>query len=111
MKACHRCNTVWEEPGRPGFNNTCSKCGMSLHSCMNCMHHVAKGSVRCLIEEAEPVQDPAAGNRCRHFEFASGASVPAPADEMAREAILGGTEAGSDPAAARRRWAELFGGE
>ena len=111
MKACHRCRTAWEEPGQPGFNNTCSKCGISLHSCMNCMHHVSRGSVRCLVEAAAPVQDPAAGNRCSHFEFASPASTAEAAGGFAGEAIFGGAKNGGDPAAARKRWTELFGGE
>ena len=111
MKACHRCKTVWEEPGQPGFNNTCSKCGISLHSCMNCVHHVATGSVRCLVEGAAAVQDPAGGNRCSHFEFASPASEAEASGEMAGEAIFGGTRGDGDPAAARKRWAELFGGD
>ena len=80
---------------------------MSLHSCMNCAHFIAKGSVRCLMEQAPDVQDPGAGNRCAHFEFAS---VNEGAPAASREAVLGASESGGDdPAAARRRWAKLFG--
>ena len=78
---------------------------------MNCVHHVATGSVRCLVEGAAAVQDPAGGNRCSHFEFASPASEAEASGEMAGEAIFGGTRGDGDPAAARKRWAELFGGD
>lgn len=111
MKACHRCKTVWAEPGQPGFNNTCSKCGISLHACMNCMHHVSTGSVRCLVEGAALVQDPGAGNRCSHFDFAPLAAAAEAAGEMAAEATFGRAVKGGDPVAARKRWAELFGGD
>lgn len=69
MKICHRCHAAWGEPGQPGFNNTCSRCGIPLHSCGNCVHFVRSGQIRCTIPEAERVLDWQSGNRCRHFEF------------------------------------------
>ena len=108
MKACHRCKAVWEEPGQPGFNNTCGRCGMSLHSCMNCTHHVSKGSVRCLVEEAALVQDPSSGNRCNHFEFTNNSpAAPTPTSPFEIEAAA--HEGAGDPASARKKWAQLFG--
>jgi hypothetical protein len=69
MKVCHRCHGPWREPGLPGFNNTCSQCGIPLHSCGNCVHFVRAGQIRCTIPEAVRVLDWQAGNRCSHFEF------------------------------------------
>ena len=69
MKVCHRCNSQWREPGLPGFNNTCSGCGIPLHSCGNCVHYIRAGQVRCTVPEAERVLDWQSGNRCKHFEF------------------------------------------
>jgi len=110
MKACHRCQKPWDEPGQPGFNNTCSGCGMSLHSCQNCLHHVTSGSVRCLVETAPPVQDPSAGNRCQHFEFSAQMAAE---QQMATQEFTPSRTADpvADPASARRRWDKLFGGE
>lgn len=81
---------------------------MPLHSCMNCTHFVAKGSVRCLVESAEEVQDPSGGNRCAHFEFANAA---APAAALEAEAVANefANRDVDDPATARKKWAELFG--
>ena len=83
---------------------------MPLHSCQNCLHHVSSGSVRCLVENAPAVQDPGAGNRCDHFEFAANVAPP---EEFAEQNTAPNPTSGpvTDPASARKRWAELFGGE
>jgi hypothetical protein len=99
MKSCHRCQAPWDGPGAPGFNNTCSKCGMPLHSCMNCVQFVARGSVRCLVPHAEHVLDPGAGNRCSFFDFSPRSSATSE-----RQAAAGD----HGPDAARRKWSELF---
>lgn len=101
MKLCHRCKTPWEDAGQPGFNNTCSGCGMSLHACLNCLQFVPRGSVRCLVAAAETVVDPRAGNRCSHFEFTQAGS-------QAKEIAAVEEQGISDPDTARRRWEELF---
>jgi len=80
---------------------------MPLHACVNCLHFVSKGSIRCLAEGTEDVLDPAAGNRCGEFTFAS--ANDSVAAEGAAEAVLGTVERATDPSTARRRWAELFG--
>ena len=106
MKSCHRCNATWDGPGQPGFNNTCSKCGMALHACINCQHFVSRGSVRCLIPEADDVLDPKGANRCGSFEFAFNSATSATTpflDPRAPQAPH------SDAASARRKWNELFG--
>lgn len=113
MKACHRCKTAYEELGQPGFNNTCARCGMSLHSCANCVHFVPRGSIRCLVPTAEPVLDPQAGNRCKSFEFAQSER---PKEAQAQAAAVTGRSStppsfertAADPAAARKRWDALF---
>jgi hypothetical protein len=69
MKVCHRCHEPWSEPGQPGFNNTCNKCGIPLHSCGNCVHFVRSGAIRCTIPTAARILDWQAGNRCKDFEF------------------------------------------
>lgn len=81
---------------------------MSLHSCANCIHFLPKGQIRCMIEGVEPVLDPKAGNRCKRFEFVNADRVT-PARQQ--EAVFGGSGPGQmDPATARRRWEQLFGG-
>ncbi len=76
MKACHRCQSPWAEPGQPGFNNTCASCGMALHACANCRFYVPKGQVRCLVPGTERILDFRAGNRCKAFEFLDGTLAP-----------------------------------
>jgi len=86
---------------------------MPLHSCQNCTHFVAKGSVRCLIEAAQEVQDPSGGNRCSHFEFANGAAAAAASAAMEADPPMAPAiqdrRAAQDPASARKKWAQLFG--
>ena len=65
MKVCHRCHAPWQDPGQPGFNNTCGQCGIPLHSCGNCTYFVRSGQIRCTI--------PAGRARAR---LAGGQSLP-----------------------------------
>ena len=77
---------------------------MPLHSCMNCQHFVSRGSVRCLVPEADDVLDPGSGNRCSFFEFEAGSGRGPAENEAAASAR---STAPSDAAAARKKWAEL----
>jgi hypothetical protein len=112
MKSCHRCQAPWEEPGQPGFNNTCSRCGMPLHACANCVQFVPRGQIRCLLPEVPMVQDPTAGNRCARFEFARAGTLSAARGPAVAPAGFGGGNGARihDPAAARRQFEQLFGG-
>ena len=101
MKLCHRCSHPFTEPGQPGFNNTCPKCGISLHACGNCRSFVPRGNVRCLIPGTERVVDHSAANRCQQFEFVDVAQASAEGSQTPpRE-----QPAMADP---RDQWKNLF---
>jgi hypothetical protein len=100
MKVCHRCHGEWREAGPPGFNNTCAKCGISLHSCGNCVYFLRGGQIRCAVPGAERVLDWQAGNRCKHFDFQETSVVIA----QAAPSPVGNGHGVS----AKDRWNQLF---
>jgi hypothetical protein len=100
MKVCHRCHSPWRDPGPPGFNNTCAKCGISVHACGNCAYYLRSGPVRCTVPDASRILDWQAGNRCKHFEFQDVSIAVA-------EAVPTVHANGNGPSA-RDRWNQLF---
>ncbi len=88
MNACHRCQSPWEGPGKPGFNNLCAECGMALHSCANCSHYQPRASNRCVHPKALEIRDGLAANQCPEFNF---------------ELMMSEAEAAADAGAVRAR--------
>lgn len=109
MKACHRCGAAWDEPGQPGFNNTCGKCGMPLHACSNCRNFVSRGAIRCMLPAAPQILDPKAANRCTYFDFSLEAAAPVAAEAIQHSFLGAPRSLARDSAAARKRFNELFG--
>lgn len=73
MKDCHSCHRSWEgSPGsQPGRNETCSKCGMDIHVCLNCSLYDPSASNQCRSRATEPVRDKDKRNFCDEFEFST----------------------------------------
>lgn len=73
MKSCHACQEPWDgSPGsQPGHNETCAKCGMDVHCCLNCSLHEPSANNQCRSRTTEPVRDKDKRNFCDEFEFSS----------------------------------------
>lgn len=71
MKRCHRCHTEWESTTqRPGFKETCEKCGVYLHCCLNCGFYDPTKHNQCAVGTTEFVADKEKFNLCDDFRFA-----------------------------------------
>jgi hypothetical protein len=94
MKSCHACKAPWDgAPGtQPGRNETCSKCGMDLHVCLNCRFYDPAAHNECRSPTTEPVRDKDKRNFCDEFEFADRA--------------LGGPDI--RPEDTKKKWDDLF---
>lgn len=66
---CSACNA--EVPlaaaERIGFRDECSRCGVDLHTCRNCIHHDPAAYNECREPNSERVSDRERANRCDYF--------------------------------------------
>ncbi|MGH7738532.1 MAG: hypothetical protein ACREL1_00150 [bacterium] len=95
MKVCHACKTAWEgAPGsQPGRGETCGKCGMDLHVCLNCRLYDPGAANECRSSTTERVRDKDKRNFCDEFQFADKGP--------------GGVET-SPPSDSKKKWDDLF---
>ncbi len=86
-KEVFRCRDCGEEVPRLGdldFDTTCSKCGVALHSCVNCSQFDTSASLECLQPIPARVSSKIKANQCELFqpkvtmERESDTSGPAP---------------------------------
>jgi hypothetical protein len=97
---CSFCGAPLPVDRKPGFNETCEKCGKDLHSCANCRFHKAGAHWDCAETIEAPVSDKDRRNYCDWFE----------ADPRLRSETKGDTGAASAAEEARRKLDSLFGG-
>jgi hypothetical protein len=82
VKSCHACGQLWEgSPGsQPGRSETCVKCGVDLHCCLNCSLFDHSG-YQCTSRTTEPVKDKAKRNFCDEFILGSKAGGSAKSND------------------------------
>ncbi len=69
MRVCFSCKAEWQEDGKPGFRETCLKCGADIHCCKNCKFYDPSSFDSCLEPIAEKVSDAENNNFCSYFVF------------------------------------------
>lgn len=69
---CYHCGTEWTGDPKVGRGDACSKCGSSLHVCLNCRFHDKTKHNECAEPAAEWVRDKAKANFCLFFEWGRG---------------------------------------
>ncbi len=71
MKKCHACGEPWDgAPGtQPGREESCVKCGASLHCCLNCRFYEPSAHHECRSSTTEYVRDKESKNFCDEFEL------------------------------------------
>jgi len=70
MKKCYNCGAEWTGPDRPGFNDTCPKCGAYAYVCLNCRFYDENTSRGCQLTTTEPVRQKDRPNFCDEFKLA-----------------------------------------
>ena len=69
MKVCHKCGAEWLEDFKPGFNETCERCGYDMHVCLNCRFYDITMYNHCGEPMAERVSTRDENNYCPFFDF------------------------------------------
>lgn len=64
---CRACGTDLGGVERVGRRDTCSRCGVDLHSCRQCRFHDLRAYNECAEPQAERVLDKNRGNFCEYF--------------------------------------------
>jgi hypothetical protein len=85
---CHHCGFEVSAVRKIGRQETCAKCGLYLHCCLNCRFYAENANRQCREEQAEFVSDKRAANFCDYFEPAkSGAGRNTASNEDARRKL------------------------
>lgn len=69
MRKCYKCGTPWRGRGQPGPRQICERCGVYLHSCLNCHHFDSELSNSCKLAETQYVGPRDASNYCEEFRM------------------------------------------
>jgi len=72
--SCWSCGEVVDLPAgsRVGRRDTCSRCGLDLHSCRNCQYYDPGKHNQCAETQAEWVRDKDTANICDYYSPRSG---------------------------------------
>ena len=65
---CYRCGSEIPVRDRIGRQETCSRCGVYLHCCLNCRFYDPNAHHQCRETEIEWVSDKESANFCDYFE-------------------------------------------
>jgi hypothetical protein len=93
MKLCHRCGKEVNAADRVSRTATCSHCGSSLHSCLNCAFYDPHAHNKCREPQSEYVSDREKANFCDFFTFRESELDKKTKDKVAE---------------AKKTWEELF---
>ncbi len=73
---CGACGADFGRMERVGRRDTCSKCGVDLHSCRQCRFYDPRAYNECSEPQAERVLDKIRSNFCDYFTPADSACSP-----------------------------------
>jgi hypothetical protein len=80
---CHHCGGALQFDEKVFRNDTCGKCGVDVHCCLNCVDYDESAPNQCREPEAEKVSVKDRRNFCDYFRLREGKASTAAADRAA----------------------------